>query len=890
MKRIVSFLIVLSVIFGSFTFVNAEESAVGSTEAQILKGLGIYDTAEIAPTITRSDFVVIVARLMGISDDEIPAPTKQVFIDVALDHPRAGIINYLFERGIMIGHDDASFKPDENLTCQEAAKILVSVLGYKELAEANGGYFTGYLTAASDSGILKGVKVKYSDAIDTGNLAIMMVNTMEADMMSVKISGEGTTISTDEGVTIMNKYLNVGKYTGIVTGYGYTSIESVDKEYGENRAEIGGVNFFAGKTDITDFIGMNVEVYYRDDNGEYTIAYIGEKRNTYAVIDANDIEKAELEQIEYYKDAESSRTSTFKIAENAAFIYNGKKMAAITASDLLPDLGSVKLIDNNSDGKADVVIINDYEEFVVKGVLATEEKVTTEYGKETLDFSDVSADIQYYSAGELTDFSSITKNSVLNITRSKNTNGRKLIKVYITEEAVSGKVTSIEHDEDEHIVTLDDGNQYEISAELAKYIENNKTYNEATQSYEYVLDYPSNGNSYDFKLNMDGKIADYSIIIEGKQYGYIVKCYLDEEDEKTYIRMFTAQGEFIRTTLRDKVTLNGKKTESKGISAVLDPYQLIIYELDSEGVVTKIRTAEDKTAEKWYTVSGDEFVLHYATQPRVNDDGSISYPGLRFYKNFAENQPFLFTDNKTIYFQIPSDKTLESEYKIVTKLGSTDISVRGPLYIYDVAEGGSIGAMVAGELGGSEDYNTPQMVDNVAKGLNEDDEECLKINFVDGSSVLVSNEVKYDQPPESDSKGNNNWTKRVDYSDVTAEDLKRGDVIQCKVVNGYAENIMVLVCVDNIGPVRIDGDHIAKSGNIVGKVLSVNKEASRAIIYYVDRFGAERWQTVGIGGSVFKYDSSTGKADYSTTSDIQPGDTILHNSFWWSVKATFIFR
>ena len=120
--------------------------------------------------------------------------------------------------------------------------------------------------------------------------------------------------------------------------------------------------------------------------------------------------------------------------------------------------------------------------------------------------------------------------------------------------------------------------------------------------------------------------------------------------------------------------------------------------------------------------------------------------------------------------------------------------------------------------------------------------------------------------------------------------MKRGDVIQCRVVDGYAEDIMVLVCVDNIGPVRIDGDHIAESGNTLAKVLSVNKEGTRALIHYVDRWGDEQYQSAGIGGSVFKYDSETGKAEYSTAADVRPGDTVLLNSFWWSIKATFIFR
>ena len=74
------------------------------------------------------------------------------------------------------------------------------------------------------------------------------------------------------------------------------------------------------------------------------------------------------------------------------------------------------------------------------------------------------------------------------------------------------------------------------------------------------------------------------------------------------------------------------------------------------------------------------------------------------------------------------------------------------------------------------------------------------------------------------------------------------------------------------------------------KVLSVNDKNSRALVYYVDRFGTERYQSIGIGGSVYKYDSSTGKAEYATSADVRAGDTILQNAFWWSVKAVFIFR
>jgi len=871
-KRIISFLMIFAVMVSNFCVSFAEgESVTGKREAEILKGLGIYESSEIAPTIRRADFVKIITKMMGAHESTISAPQKRIFTDVPLDSPDAALINYVFERGIMVGYDDASFRPDASLTCEEAAKILVSVLGYHELAEANGGCFTGYLQSASESGILKGVKINYSSQIDTGNLAIMIINTLEADMMNVDFSGGQITISAEKGTTMMGKYLNVGKFTGIVEGYENTSLESKDKAYGKNKGKIGGIDVISEKVDLEELLGMNVEVYYYDNNGETEVLYAGEKRNTYVVIESDNIVDAELSYINYYKDETGSRISDMDIESDAIFMYNGKRELVVSKDDLMPGLGNVKLIDNDGNGEADVVVITEYEEFVVKGVLATEEKVTTRYSEETLDFSD-NENIRFFSNGEEADFSSVTKTSVLNIARSRNDSGDKIVKVYITDELLSGKVNSIKTDYEDKIAVID-GEEYIISKAFLKSVSEGKAL------------MPSHSNSYEFRLNMAGEIAEVTTVVTGRQYAYVVKSYLEEEDEKTYVKLFTAEGEFVRIPAKEKVDLNGNRIEGKDLYSFLPKEQLIVYETDAEGNISKVKTAVDKTQETWSVAEGDEFILNSTT---MKADGTFT--GLRFYKNFAENKPYYFVNDKTICFQIPTDKSKEDEYKVVKKLSSTDVSLRGPLYIYDVQEGGDIGAIISGLSGGSTDYNTPQMVDRVAHTINEEDEPCTEIIFVDGSSVILSPKVKYSQPPTNDSKGGNNWSTRIDYSNVTAEDLKRGDVIQCRVVDGYVEELMVLVCVNNIGPVRIDGDHIAESGNTLATVLSVNKASSRALIYYVDRFGEARYQSAGIGGSVFRYDSETGKADYSTAADVRPGDTVLLNSFWWSIKATFIFR
>ncbi len=873
MKRFINLIIAVSIIFSSFTMAYAaDEMAVGQSEANMLDGIGIYDSNVIENSITRAEFADIVVRMMGVDEETIPAPSKQVYIDVPVDHECAPVVNYLYDNGIMIGHDDASFKPDSELTCQEAAKILVSLLGYREIAEVNGGYFVGYLTASNDAGLFKGVKTGYSSVIDTGNLAIMIKNALEANVISMELTSGGYVLKKDETTTIMSKYLDMGKYTGIVEGYEYTSIKSETIEYGENKAYIGNVDFNTGDVDLSDFIGMNTEIYYRENDGEYTVLYAQEYRNKYVVIESDNIEDASLENIEYYANSDSTKTTNFKINSDAVFIYNGKKDLLITDENLNPISGNIKLIDNNNDGRAEVVVIKEFTEYPVKGVISTDEQVTTQFSSKILDFSDQSTVYKFYMDGSETDFTAITKNSVLNILESKNTTGTKLMNIYIVNNSVEGMVTSISRPDDDFVIQFDSGEEYKLSQSLINYIEDNKTFNEETNEYEYGFAYPTNTNSYTVRLNNYGEIAYYSIMTTGKKYAYLVRTWFDPEEEISYVKMFTSAGEMVRAPLKDKVTLNDEKVKGEIIPDLIDPEQIIIYDMNSEGTVTKLKTAKDKTAEKYYVADADEFVLN------------ATATSIRFYKNFAEHRPFYFEPDHTVYFTIPTDKDDEEGYKIVTKLASTDVGVKGNVKIYDVGNGGIIGAMMSGDSANSGDYMTPQMIDSVTQTINEDDQPCTQINFVSGSSVTLKDNVSFIQPDVSV------WTNSVDYDDLTVDDLKRGDVIQYTVTDGYVDKVMVLIHVDDIGDVRIDGDHIAESGNMVCKVLSVSDSGSRAIVYYINRDNREVWQTMNIGGSVYKYDSKTGKADYSTTADIREGDTLLINSFWWSVKATFIFR
>ena len=255
---------------------------------------------------------------------------------------------------------------------------------------------------------------------------------------------------------------------------------------------------------------------------------------------------------------------------------------------------------------------------------------------------------------------------------------------------------------------------------------------------------------------------------------------------------------------------------------------------------------------------------------------------LRFYKNMAENKPYNFVNGKTIQFMVPTDKDNEKAYKIGTKLSSTDMSLPAPLYLYDAGPGGALGAVVSNTASEGK-YSTPCIIDEICTAVNEDDEVGTLIQFVGGQSVFAGDHIIYDQPTT-------NWKDRVDYSNIKVEDLKHGDIIEYTTSNDKVEMLRVIVRVDDIGPIRIDGDNIQLNGNMIADVISVADNGRTAVVKYVDRYGAEQYQSMLVNSTTYRYDSSDGEIYNSSASDLREGDRVLINSYWWSPKLVVIFR
>ena len=193
----------------------------------LMNDLGIYSgiTEEQAEsTVTRSEFAKIVVRLMG-AEDRLSESPRRIFGDVPADHDAAAAIEYLYNNGIMNGYGDALFKPDSVIPMGEVMKVLISVTGYKEMAETKGGYLNGYYAIAASNNLLSGVSGGLEKQLTYMDGVMLLKNVLESKNYLVTTGYENGVPVVEKGSEeYMSHALHIYRFNGIIEAYGKTSL------------------------------------------------------------------------------------------------------------------------------------------------------------------------------------------------------------------------------------------------------------------------------------------------------------------------------------------------------------------------------------------------------------------------------------------------------------------------------------------------------------------------------------------------------------------------------------------------------------------------------------------------------------------------------------------
>lgn len=555
----------------------AEE--IGDAELELLQSLdildGLTDDLLSSQALSRAEFLALAMQLFGYGDTVV---SEAVFADVRPDDWAASYIAAAARLGLVSGDGEGRFRPREQIQSIEALKILVCALGYENEARAMGGYPQGYLAAGANIGLLKGTSVRSGEALTPKQALKLIYNATEVSVTSiVGIVGGEADYTREERQTVLTQCHSIYNDKGIIAQNGRTAL-TVAGKLPMNKVVIDGVQYDVGKTDAADLLGYRVQYYYRldADSDERTLLYIKPWKTVVTSICSED--NWSYSAHEYSYETPDGSQEQAQISAQTDVIYNGRAAASYSEEMLLPDYGAVRLIDNNSDGVAEVAFVSDYEVAVVQSVSTDANEIYCKYTGRTLSLDDYEQYRLLDGSGKDVGLSSLREFTVLLVMESTD---RQSADILVSNEMVSGTVAEKESEQRQYTIN---GESYKAGTFFID-TAGGGTVSAGTNASFYV---DANGNIQAFGGAQD----------ELRRYGYLVDVGTSRQPgrfgEQVALKILTENGAFATLCLSEqKLSLDGAAATHAEILAALTNggdarRQVVGYRLNADGDITEI--------------------------------------------------------------------------------------------------------------------------------------------------------------------------------------------------------------------------------------------------------------------------------------------------------------
>lgn len=816
MKRFISFAAAMimafttvfsSSVFAAFSDVSSDHKYLKAittlSKLNIINGYEEDGTFRPEGEITRAEFTKIIVYTLGLSD-LMTEPTE--FSDVSTHWAKCNI-KTAYDRKIINGFTDGTFRPDDKVTYEQALKMVVCTLGYGDMAENQGGYPTGYHSQAASLELTKSISDLSFDApASRGAIAQLVYNALEVQMK--KLSSDGMTWESTEE-TLLNDYLGIRKFKGEMAGVEehvtgncqgallLGQMQVVDLANSANYVTMDYREYTENITDIVKLLGKEITVYYRQKRStdEPVLVVIDDEstNNEEYVIRYDNIISISDNAIKYYE-GNASKSIDLDM-NNVSVRYNGKSVDKVNGTKLRnksytsadneftgvysftdavkkwldPNseyfiYGTVVLTDRGADGEVDDIQINDYQTIVALRTPSTSDYKISDKIK-TGNSLILNPDATRYSftitkAGKQIKPNGISANDVLLYAESID---EQLYTVYATNEKVTGNITSMSLGEG--TVDID-----------------NKTYNIGAQCTSYIADKQNGkqlatGQSVTFYTDELGTLVFGEIAAEKENpYAYIINAYEEAGSEKYYITAYCPSRSTSAATnypLKSNLVVNNKPVSAAGALSELETTalnsnkdiaagatapkysQLARLEINSDGEVAKIVTVSDESGAT--NEDTDKIV-------RCKEYGEYMYSSSNFLK---DNQTQFSMNSSTLIIYVPENRARDGFAKKSTSsfMASTNYKVEA----YDINSSKYAGVVL----------------------MYDDSGKITKVNKATNYSVISQKPVDYynaeeDATTQKFSVFSNSITEKewITANETEFADITVGDVL----LFGYDQN------------------------------------------------------------------------------------------------------
>ena len=775
MKRILALILSFVLIFCSVADVFAAAASDELSESyeanELLYYLDIFEREDdLSEVVTRADFASYIAKLIKVDSAEIG---KQYYKDIPAEMWVANSVNALTALGYFSGGGDATFRPEDGLRFSEAIKVVMCMIGYRELCEAKGGFPTGYVSVASQLRLID----QYSDDFVTRQqLAVLLYYALIEPMYVMQsVGSDRVEYAVDENKTILSAYHNIYYTEGVVNAAGEIALDST-VDISQGYADVGGITVSTRNlaTDMFDYLGMTVKMFYECNDGKNSASLVFPYGSYNNIVEINNDAMMTINdygsKIRFTYTDEKDTERYIEIPRGCVVIKNGESVKSNLLSELKIKNGSYRFLDYNADKKYDVLFVKSYYNLFVgqvqnqegmhyisfdgsiehyRGPVGSTQVIYDAYDS-SLKIDVTESDdriIKIKDAnGNLDSLNKIGTSEVISVFASASGN---YVEIYRGRGKVKGRISMMETtDAQTKTITIGE-DSYDIDPNVI-------------ERMQAVLTPGFDGVFY---LDFSGKVGAYTASTDsGMVYGYLIGAsYVNRGlDDELSLKLFDANGKLAVYECADIVKIDSvSQKTTTDIYAAIHPHQreLVRFSTNADGKINAVDTIT--------TTEGEDMISLRRTSKIDFARYSSTLVGFADNDNTSSDHYTKLVKASTLVFLVPTDTTLinrtydESWFQV-----SNRSVLKGDAQYPNVTtyrmnpNGGYEDAVVIKNDGrlNLPTLNPPLLISSVSKGL---DSEGNAVNIIEayGESKNVQ---KYET---------------TNANVLSGYDLKRGDFV-----------------------------------------------------------------------------------------------------------------
>lgn len=229
MKRFISAVLGTVIMLTTVIFTGSAVSAAGIStmpaEQDVITVVGLleimngdnYGNLNLDNNVTRAEFIKMALCTSALKDKINSGSNVSPFVDVRASHWAVGYVTTAVSNGYIKGYLDGTFKPDNQVTLEEAATVMLRIMGYSELD--SGKYPDTQLAKYKELEMDNRIAAVRGEALTRRECMYLMYNALCAKDKSGKIYCESLGCATDENGRIDYLSLVGSKMDGPVVVY-----------------------------------------------------------------------------------------------------------------------------------------------------------------------------------------------------------------------------------------------------------------------------------------------------------------------------------------------------------------------------------------------------------------------------------------------------------------------------------------------------------------------------------------------------------------------------------------------------------------------------------------------------------------------------------------------